>query len=274
MHLPFMQVANEVIDSVAIEVAAETKCSPGDAFLGVVKMQRWALARCKETAPPSAQATIHGPEAARKITMAAGLQCAPEAFTRACANAQPAVLEELSDGFRFRGLDRYDAAWRKNHKDAAAAWDAAHPETARKPPGRRPESGAEPERHRQTHMQTQTQTLPTEAVEGPAPLGATITPPEGDPESWLGTDFWSWAQARRIASGFLPEKKPHPSKLSGWWATARMMEGVTVNALREGFFRFGDDKHWESKDPPYPFAAFMSQWLKYTRPEVSHGNRS
>lgn len=106
----------------------------------------------------------------------------------------------------------------------------------------------------------------------PPPLGFSVVPPTTDPETWLGQDFWTWAQSRRVASGFLAEGKPNPSKLNGWWASARMTEGVTASALQEGFYRFGDDKHWESKDPPYPFAAFMSQWTKYTRPEAVHGS--
>jgi hypothetical protein len=103
--------------------------------------------------------------------------------------------------------------------------------------------------------------------------GATLVIPTSDPDTWQGKDYWAWAQGRRQAAGLIPEKPPRHEKLSAWWSSVLMTEGVTVHALREAFYRFGDDKHWSSRDrdPPCPFAGFMSQWEKFTRAEVADG---
>lgn len=106
----------------------------------------------------------------------------------------------------------------------------------------------------------------------PVPIAATVTAPTTDPDTWTGRDFWAWAQDVRRNSGLLAEKPPNPRKLGDWYSGALMTEGVTVNALKEGFYRFGQSKHWESGDPPYPFRAFMSQWEQFTRPEVARAS--
>lgn len=116
-------------------------------------------------------------------------------------------------------------------------------------------------------------------VEGTAPppaepvqhLPRTVAAPTTDPDTWAAEDFWAWAQDRRCAGGLLSEKPVHNRKLSAWFSAALMTEGVTVDALKEGFYRFSDDEHWGKAKPPYPFAAFISQWDKYTHPEVRNG---
>jgi hypothetical protein len=100
------------------------------------------------------------------------------------------------------------------------------------------------------------------------PSGATVEAPTSDPEAWSGRDFWDWAQSLRGRGGFVPEKVAR--NLSSWWSTCLMSEGVTPDAMVQGFKRFGQTKHWESADPPYPFVAFMSDWQKYVRKAVAH----
>lgn len=89
--------------------------------------------------------------------------------------------------------------------------------------------------------------------------------PEKPPEDWDAMDFWRWAQDRRQATGYLPERVPNPRKLSGWWSEAR---GVVheVRRLKAGFYRYGDDEYWKATDPPYPFHGFMSQWERFVPP--------
>jgi hypothetical protein len=101
----------------------------------------------------------------------------------------------------------------------------------------------------------------------PTPVAATVTAPTTPPETWGGMDFWAWAQDRRRAGGYLPERPPNPRKLSAWYSAALMTPGVTARRLKDGFYRFGESSHWAGADPPYPFAAFMSQWEQFTRPE-------
>lgn len=111
---------------------------------------------------------------------------------------------------------------------------------------------------------------PPPQTQRPIPHGLTVSAPTTEPEDWTGDDLWRWAQTVRTESGLLPEKPPK-NPLGGWFNSCRMTPGVTTAALMEGFYRFGQDKHWEAKDPPFPFAAFMAGWEKYTRPEVRHG---
>jgi hypothetical protein len=115
--------------------------------------------------------------------------------------------------------------------------------------------------------------LPSEVVGATTPkpmrgVVASYTAPTKPPEDWSAMDFYAFAQERRQAGGLIPEHPP-PRGLSGWYSSALMTPGVTVRALKRGFYAFGSDGWWEPKG--YPFAGFMSQWSKFTRPEVRDG---
>lgn len=86
--------------------------------------------------------------------------------------------------------------------------------------------------------------------------------PDKPAEDWDATDFWRWAQDRRQATGYLPERMPAPRKLSGWWSEARAIVHE-VKRLKAGFYRYGEDDFWKATDPPYPFHGFMSQWERF-----------
>lgn len=92
-------------------------------------------------------------------------------------------------------------------------------------------------------------------------------------EQWDDEDFEAWAQCRRVDSGYHPEKRAHHRKRAAWWTECHM-QGATARTLKEGFYRFGEDPFWEARDPPYPFAAFMDQWMKYTRKEMANARAS
>jgi hypothetical protein len=89
-----------------------------------------------------------------------------------------------------------------------------------------------------------------------------VHPPKSPPSAWTGMDFWAWAQHTRQEAKLAPEREPRIEALGGWWNGVRMLVG-DVEAVKEAFFRFGEDEYWQKKRPPLPFAAFMQQWEKY-----------
>lgn len=100
-------------------------------------------------------------------------------------------------------------------------------------------------------------------------IAPTITAPAGDPETWSDVGFWAWAQSVRELGGLYAEGRPkNENRLSGWYSTAR--KTATVAALKEAFYKFGQSEHWRSKDPPYPFTAFMSEWRNFLPPRKMH----
>lgn len=96
-----------------------------------------------------------------------------------------------------------------------------------------------------------------------------VVAPTKPPDEWTAPDFWAHAQSNRTEGGYLPEKPPPIRKLGDWWSRCLMTPGVTVHALKGGWSNYGQDPYWEK--PGYPFNGFMSQWAKYTRPEVADG---
>ena len=167
MHLPFLQITNEVIDQVAPDLAAMLEWTEEGAGWGLLKAIRWGLGRCPDDAPPSSNATVQGPHAAKLIARAAGYRGDPEAFVDACEQVRPAVLERVQDGVRFRGFDRYDVAWhnaesRSNAARAAAnaRWnkrDASATDAPRMPDAS-PTHPSDVPQNAKTQTQTQTQT--------------------------------------------------------------------------------------------------------------------
>lgn len=87
-----------------------------------------------------------------------------------------------------------------------------------------------------------------------------VKPPTTPPDEWTGDDFWKWAQSRRQAGGYAPEKMPK-APLGGWWTEVR--SHVDAEVMKDAFNAFGNDLHWEKADPPFPWAAFVKQLDKY-----------
>jgi hypothetical protein len=258
MALPYVQLETDFIKRKAVTIAAILKVPrqlvvgmASDLFDYVVEETATeANAPDGVLLDPDAQAIIEG---VMEWTGEPGK--AFDAFVRA------GVIEKLEIGARIKGCERYKNAWEKNQR--------------RKPDGNRPVTGKKPdgtgtERKRKIESK---KLLPTEVVVR-APL-VPIVPfvveaPVTQPDTWLGEDFWRWAQAKRQKANCVAEKPPHPSKLAAWWSSVRSVV-KDVGALKEAFYRFGDDKHWQAATPPLPFAAFISQWEKYMpRMEASH----
>ena len=78
--------------------------------------------------------------------------------------------------------------------------------------------------------------------------------------------FFRWAQWKRHQVGHVQEKPPHPSKLAAWWSEVHMELNGDPARLEPAFFRFAEDKHWETRSPSMPFAGFMSVWRNFAPP--------
>jgi hypothetical protein len=122
MRLPYLQLEVEIIEQLAPDLAVELGITEAEAGWGVVCLFKWALGRCSDDLPPSAQSVVSGPHAAELVTKSARFRGDPGAFTEACSRTKPAILEILADGIRIRGMKRYDAAWGKNHPKEWSAW--------------------------------------------------------------------------------------------------------------------------------------------------------
>jgi len=268
MRVPWFQVATEVVDQAAPDLACLLDGDELRLLGGLMHLFKWGLGRCPDDEPPSANAVVRGPAAAKLVARAAGYEGDPDVFVDACSQVQPPLLERVPDGVRFRGLDRYDATWGKNNPAAWAAWKAAHVTT---PPGPVPE----PERSRAESgpvpipkTKTETQTDRKDAAAAPKPKVSRVpvvpVAPDTPPETWLGDDFWAWAQAQRIASGYVCEPGP-PIDAGTWWSACLMTPGVTAVRMKRAFAVFGESKHWEGQR--FPFRGFMSQWSQFVPPQ-------
>lgn len=147
MRLPWEQIAMEVIEVSAPELAAKLDISEAEAGWGIILSIKWALARCPDHQPPSANAVVKGSTAARQIARAAGYKGDPDAYMQAATTLAFPTLELVDGGIRFRGLDRYDAAWSDRNREAWKAWKVAHPERYPTAPPSPPASPPEPRRN-------------------------------------------------------------------------------------------------------------------------------
>lgn len=172
MRLPYLQVAMEVMEQSAPDVAVVLGVDEAKVGWGLLKLFRWALGRCPDDKPPSASDVVKGPAAAKLIAVAARFDGDPDAFVDALASTSPdPLLERRPDGIRVCGLNRYDAAWLKNQpKDVAARWRAtlsaetpaeSAPEPARNRAGKVAEPA--PQIQTQTQIHTKATTPPVRA---------------------------------------------------------------------------------------------------------------
>lgn len=174
MRLPWEQIAMEIIEVTAPELGAElypdldADVAEACAGWGVVKLIKWALARCPDHQPPSANAVVKGATAARQIARAAAWKGDPDVYVGAVAKITYAVLELVPGGIRVRGLDRYDAVWGDRNKDAWDKWKTAHPD--RYSLGRRSSGGVPADfRPPDTDADRSNSPLPPSSKEGGSP---------------------------------------------------------------------------------------------------------
>jgi hypothetical protein len=276
MRLPFLQVDQDAL--VRARTMARLLKIPEPHGVGLaVSLFAWGLEMAGED---DLSGRIVDDQPAEMVAAGVGWERDPGELYKAFQRVGFIELAPAdAEADRIKGLDRYESVLEERRKDRerkASKRSGGHPEDSGGIPadvGRNPADST-----RQTQTQTQTQTQKKEKEEETAPPsekpdprpapGFSVLPPTTPPEQWLAGDFWRWAQSVRMKAGLAPERLPNQHKLQRWWSSALMVEGVTVRALMHGFERFGQSDHWETTDPPYPFAAFMSQWEQFTRLEV------
>jgi hypothetical protein len=122
MRAPYLQIAMEVLELHAPELAVALEWNEDSAFTGLVKIFRWGFARVPEGEMPSGHNIVRGPTAAKLIARAAGYQGDPDAFVDACCVLAPdAPLERVEGGVRLCGLSRYDSMVTKRKVDRERA---------------------------------------------------------------------------------------------------------------------------------------------------------
>lgn len=106
------------------------------------------------------------------------------------------------------------------------------------------------------------ETSPIVPVEPTTPIG-----------QWTGEDFWRWAQFKRCQAGLVAERGP-PVGVNRWHSSVMMELNGDGEALKEAFFRFGDDKYWQKATPKLPFNAFKAKWSDYSPQRSAHAATS
>ena len=121
MRLPFLQVSSDAFGK-AKELGAILGCGRHRAMSMMVDLWTWAL---DLESAGKATGLVDGKRAAARIAGAVEWDSTPSDL--ADAMCEVGLIERLQDGFRVRGLDRYDAAFeRQEHeRERKAAWRAA-----------------------------------------------------------------------------------------------------------------------------------------------------
>lgn len=191
-------------------------------------------------------------------------------------------LESEGAGWRVKGADRY-----LRIREAQSTAGKQHAGNLRKgpmPPAPEPAGRARPESHvpvsspalppgipgedsrllrsSSDDRRSTIEAAPSVLLKQPPPkehLAVVVREPDTPADSWLGEDFWRWFQSRRQKAGFVAEKPPHPSGLSSWFSNAMSTVDGDVETLKSAVLAFGDDKFWQTKDPPLPWNGFASQ---------------
>lgn len=252
MRLPFLQVAMEVVDQSAPDLAVLLDADELRVVGGLVRLFKWALGRCPDDLPPSASDVILGPEAPRLIARAAGHAGDPEAFVSACERCQPALLERTEGGIRVRGLDRYDAAWGKSHPDLWRVWKQAQNGARTEPERNRPETVPEPERNRdgigaeparKTHTHTQIEEKKKLTADKASDLfGQEAVADDPRPADMVAA--WNEAAAGRIPKARLTDGRK--TRLAAWLARHGTFEEwkVLVRRVNASAFLRGEKREF------------------------------
>lgn len=252
MRLPYIQVSMEVLEQAAPTIAVLLQEDEIRILGGLVKMFAWALGRCPDDRPPSASAVVEGPAAAALIAVAASYRGDPERFVEACEAVRPdPLLERVEGGIRVCGPSRYDAAWRKNNKERARAWDDAHPpDSARIPGGTAPEpelsgAGLGPEPDRQIKKKTQTQT-----------------------QKETGSPSAALAQCVEKRAAKFPAAVPEDPfqarpAFEQAYADAMETKGMTPERFLRAFDGFLASSYWAAQEPPCPVRVFARKWRDF-----------
>lgn len=146
MRFPWLQVGADVISAKAGDLGVLLGCSRREAMGLLIDLWAWVLTRSPDDTPPdgvvrdSRTGTGAVPATERAVSWAG-----PEGML-ITALEELGFVERLTDGLRFRGVERYAATWEKNRR---------RKQTATKPERNRTGTGEEPTRKTQTQTQTQ-----------------------------------------------------------------------------------------------------------------------
>lgn len=121
MRLPYLQVSSDAWGK-ARELGAVLGCGRHNAMSMMLDMWRWAL---DLEADGKVTGIIQGKRAAERL--AGALEWSMDASELVDAMCEVGLLERLPDGYRVRGMDRYDQAFERQEKERTrkAAWRAS-----------------------------------------------------------------------------------------------------------------------------------------------------
>lgn len=121
MRLPYLQVSSDAWGK-ARELGAVLGCGRHHAMSLMLDMWRWAL---DLEADGKVTGAVQGKRAAERL--AGALEWASDAAELVDAMCEVGLLERLPDGYRVRGMDRYDQAFERQEKERTrkAAWRAS-----------------------------------------------------------------------------------------------------------------------------------------------------
>lgn len=121
MRLPYLQVSSDAWGK-ARELGAVLGCGRHHAMSIMLDLWRWAL---DLEADGRVTGVIHGKRAAERL--AGALEWSLDAAELVDAMCEVGLLERLPDGYRVRGMDRYDQAFERQEKERTrkAAWRAS-----------------------------------------------------------------------------------------------------------------------------------------------------
>ncbi len=244
MHTPWLQIANEVREVNAPQLAADLDLVVGEAYLLLSDFIGWALRRCPEDRPPSSSAFIKGASAGRQLANGVGWRGDAKVLVDAIARLPYPMIELREDGIRIRGLKRYDHYWTKSYPEAAKAWKGS-PQPAATPIGA--ETAPKPRR-------STAETAPPDPDPDPDPEEEPTPKPPSTSELSVAERLvvvngfkGAMADARQHA-GFPLE--PTAPKDFDAWALARHAEGFTPRDAMHGKLKFLRDETIRSRDKP------------------------
>lgn len=238
----------------------------GEAELGYGLVRLWSYCWTKKTDTVTTAHLLGFFGTAEPVRLGAAL----EAF---------GFTEVTAQGLRVKGVERYLRVAEGRSKGGKAAAAAGNLKRGQQAPSSSLPGAAPPAAPQlvpslsptSEHRTPNTEQRDDDGAPPPKPRAAYVpvapVAPDTPPETWLGADFWAWAQTRRMAGGYVAEPGP-PHDVGKWWNACLLTPGVTPGRLKRAFEAFGADrKHWEAKG--YPFRAFMTQWTQFVPPEVS-----
>lgn len=256
MSWPWIQLAAELMDA-APELSVRLECNENDALAYSVRAIRWAVDRVPKHIKPSEFADVRGPKAAQLIARAAKYPGPPEEFCTAWCELPDPPLERTADGYRFRGLHRYDTTWKKNRGKPEDEPGGGGAETGGKPDGNRAETGGKSKS--KTESKSKKPPPAAESEKPPAPEVAQL---------------WGVMQEARCAELADLRVTPQPLKAGAAKRLQEAVENLGKDALFDAWCRClaKRDEFSARCDPPYPGELFLDQlhekWVRVepTRP--------